>query len=186
MDLIITDEFFESVDEIRKIALSVDYTTHEEIFEQTGATGWVGRRSKKLSSFNDSFLDECEKKILLHLEEVFGVSGLKITSFFHICYEELKWTTQEFGLYKYHKDFLPAAGVVYLTPNAPKDMGTSVLDGDNNKIVNVDNIYNRLVTYPGDYIHAVTNVFGDTNENGRLTLSFFLHTEQDDLDYGNP
>lgn len=70
MDLIITDEFFESVDEIRKIALSVDYTTHEKIFEQTGATGWVGRRSKKQSSFNDSFLDQCEKKILLHLEEV--------------------------------------------------------------------------------------------------------------------
>ncbi len=38
----------------------------------------------------------------------------------------------------------------------------------------VDNKFNRLVAYPSSLIHAPTDLFGDTMETGRLTLSFFI------------
>ena len=59
-------------------------------------------------------------------------------------------------------------------PNPPKGTGTSILDGENNKIIQVENVYNRLVCYPGTSIHAPTNLFGDTMKDGRMTFTFFI------------
>ena len=38
----------------------------------------------------------------------------------------------------------------------------------------MENVYNRFVSYPGKYIHAVSNTFGDTKETARLTLNYFV------------
>lgn len=42
------------------------------------------------------------------------------------------------------------------------------------KIVDVGNVYNRLVMYPGDYFHKENKFFGNTLIDSRLTLVFFI------------
>ena len=34
--------------------------------------------------------------------------------------------------------------------------------------------HNRLIVYKGHYFHSISNVFGDTPENGRLVQLFFF------------
>jgi len=185
MKLLIHDDFFESVDELRKIALSVNYTTHEEMDKKTNSSGWKGCRSKKLISYEKVFLYMCEQKILKAVKEFFNDKKLYMNSYFHITFDSTKNSTPNFGFDKYHKDSCLYAGIIYLTPNSPLEAGTSILNGNENKIVDVKNVYNRLVCYPGDYIHAVSDTFGETRETGRMTLSFFI--DKNPLpDQGNP
>jgi len=43
-----------------------------------------------------------------------------------------------------------------------------------NKTVDVSNVYNRLVMYPVDEFHSENILFGETKEDARLTLGFFV------------
>ena len=91
------------------------------------------------------------------------------------------------------------AGVLYLTPNAPPDSGTSfyrhratgfyrfdeaqqpMLDregGDDSKWEETDRIankYNRLVLYDSKLFHRSTRYFGDDLQTGRLFQVFFFN-----------
>ena len=42
-------------------------------------------------------------------------------------------------------------------------------------MVNVKNVYNRLVAYRSDQIHAPSNLFGEVPEDGRMTFTFFIN-----------
>ena len=53
-------------------------------------------------------------------------------------------------------------------------MGTSILDGSKNQIVSVENVYNRLIAYPGNHIHGPSDLFGSDMKDGRITVTFFL------------
>lgn len=101
-----------------------------------------------------------------------------------------------------HYDTTVWAGVIYLTPDAPLESGTAIyrnkeskihsLDRDKpasdyageNKmsdwepIIQVSNIFNRLVIYRGEYYHrSMLPGFGDNQFNGRLFQTFFFNTE---------
>jgi len=69
-----------------------------------------------------------------------------------------------------------------LTPDAPLNAGTSILYAEENKFVNLENKYNRLVAYESHRIHALSDTFGTTKETGRLTFTFFLHHVDDLLE----
>jgi hypothetical protein len=91
------------------------------------------------------------------------------------------------------------AGVLYLTPNPPKNSGTSILrcnstilrdniememDGilskDLTKWDKVDsfgNVFNRLILYRSNQHHTCDNNFGTDMDNSRLTQLFFFITE---------
>jgi hypothetical protein len=106
----------------------------------------------------------------------------------------------------YHCDSQKYAGIVYLTPDAPINCGTSFLrhkkyklrtseifskndwydsslnynephlDKTSWEIVDsIGNIYNRLVIFDAQYIHAVTEYFGETINNSRLFQLFFFN-----------
>ena len=42
------------------------------------------------------------------------------------------------------------------------------------KYIVIENVYNRVLIYPSNYAHAENCFFGETKENARLTLVFFL------------
>ena len=92
--------------------------------------------------------------------------------YFHIALDKTRYTLLDFDNSKFHTDNSNFAGIVYLSPNPPSNSGTTIIiDNVDNK---VDNKFNRLVAYPSSLIHAPTDLFGDTMETGRLTLSFFI------------
>ena len=85
------------------------------------------------------------------------------------------------------------SGLVYLSKNAPKSSGTSIWVenstglctankgpffrkdvGNFTKILQVKNVYNRLVLFRENILHQAANGFGNTKENGRLTQTFFF------------
>jgi hypothetical protein len=171
MKLLIKDNFFDNVNELRNIALSSDYKCSENIMFDPG---WRGYRTEELELLENDLLNDCSQKILNSVSEFYKLDNYSITTHFHISYTRTKETLEDFENKKYHFDPVPYAGVVYLHPNPPKGTGTSILDGENNNIVSVENFYNRLVAYPGNFIHAPTNLFGDKIEEGRMTLTFFI------------
>jgi hypothetical protein len=99
----------------------------------------------------------------------------------------------------YHIDGQQWAGMVYLTPNAPHESGTSMyahretkvrhasdpgIDAafaggfyDKTKFEMVDsvgNVFNRLVIFNGKCIHSASQYFGQTLEDSRLFHMFFF------------
>lgn len=197
VNALIIDDYFENPDEIRELALS--YENYRLNNHNDGATaGWRGQRTFPIRKVKNQYCSCCNQeiksysasdeiviqqaqKILEVCDKHFNITNeysdeMVISSFFHITTEDTLQSYPDFWQDRFHKDPLgPIAGVVYLTPNAPPESGTSILDGENNQFVNLENKYNRLVAYDGSRIHAPSNVFGNSKETGRLTLTFFIH-----------
>lgn len=100
----------------------------------------------------------------------------------------------------YHCDLQKWAGMIYLTPNAPYEAGTSFFAHKKNRIRHnsqegimdcfnqrtfedptpyepvdvVGNVFNRLVIFDGGLIHSASCYFGDNKENCRLWQMFFF------------
>lgn len=94
------------------------------------------------------------------------------------------------------------AGVLYLTPNAPLDTGTTLykfkdgtrfaLESSNSaeydaegrnpdawsQIDQIGNVFNRLVLFNAQHWHGGAGYFGDSLENSRLFQLFFFSTER--------
>jgi len=64
------------------------------------------------------------------------------------------------------------AGVIYLNPVAPENSGTTIIV--NGQPVYVENVFNRLVMYSSELLHRPESCFGDSIDNSRLTLTFFI------------
>jgi hypothetical protein len=180
LQLLIKDHFLEDPDYVREFALSIDNWRHHSVFG--GDVGWRGYRSVPLLYYKNPILDNISKNIMSELNSFFGINQkYSITTFFHITDLKTKLECIDSLPYKYHRDEnMLFAGIIYLNPVIPSiNCGTSVLDAWNDKIVDVKNVYNRLVAYEADMIHAMTDVFGDNLENSRLTLTFFVHTSDE-------
>lgn len=102
----------------------------------------------------------------------------------------------------YHSDSQSYAGVLFLTPDAPREAGISFFEGrlgglrrrstdaqkmaltfgggaefDRSRWIEVDrvaNLYNRLVLFDAHLAHGASAYFGDCIENGRLFQNFFF------------
>lgn len=99
----------------------------------------------------------------------------------------------------YHTDLQQWAGMVYLTPDAPYQAGTSMFahketktrhtsdpgiesafdggfyDGTKFELVDsIGNVFNRLVIFNGKCIHSASQYFGRTLEDSRLFHMFFF------------
>ena len=206
LNTLVIDNYFENPDEIRELALS--YENYRVNNYNDGATnGWRGQRTLPIRKIRNQQCPCCNQDIksysksdeivIQHAQKIFDVCDnhfnilgnssdeMVISSFFHITTEETRYSYPDFWQDRFHADVLgPIAGVVYLTPNPPPKSGTSILDGENNQFVNLENKYNRLIAYDGSRIHGLSNVFGDSKETGRLTLTFFIHNI-DDTHYFN-
>ena len=166
-DILIGDNFFSHPELIRELALSYNDYRHSEDPEYE--CGWKGWRTPAPKAINEGIWDVMKRAYLIKEKDYI------CTPYFHISYEDTKLTC-DFPNHKWHIDQSDYAGVVYLHPEPPKKTGTCLLDGTNNEIVTVDNVFNRVLAYPSHYYHAPEDLFGDSKdkESGRMTLTFFI------------
>lgn len=183
----VVDNFYKDPDSVRKFALQQEYV------EGGFGRGFIGRRTE--TQFLFPGLKERFEEIM----------GMKIT----------KW--EEHGMngrfqnchsgepLVYHCDSQQWGGMLYLTPDAPYQCGTTLyahkqsrartyyddgwdlawkdipgdphLDGTSFEPVDVlGNVYNRLVIFDASCIHSASEYFGTVMENSRLWQMFFFDT----------
>jgi hypothetical protein len=153
MNHILIDNFLENPDLIRSIALSKQYV------KASKETGWKGYRIV----MDDTKLIDYIKNKLIEIDNKF--KNIILETYFHYSLDDT--------YKKLHKDETQWAGVIYLTPNPPKNCGTTLHD-DTGVLENIiDNVYNRFILYNGSTIHGIQDTFGDDINNGRLTLTIF-------------
>ena len=179
----IIDNFYNDPDSIREFALKQDY-------HQGGiGRGYIGRRTFQQFLF-PGLKEEFEK-----------IMGRKIVKWEeHGMNGRFQYNSEGAPLV-YHCDDQQWAGMLYLTPDAPPDTGTSTYalkgtdirhkshpdimkcfrPGSQNldrtlfeAVDNIGNVYNRLVIFNAGYLHAASGYFGFTPENSRLWQMFFF------------
>jgi hypothetical protein len=176
--IFVVDNFYEDPHSVRDFALKQEFIDDIRYYK--------GRRT------NTQFFVPGTKKIF---EEIVGQKIIKweehgMCGVFQSCNAE--------DAIVYHTDYQNWAGMVYLTPDAPFECGTSLyahketkkrhqdegitecFDGgfyDKTKFELVDtvgNVFNRLVIFNGKCIHAASQYFGQTIEDSRLFHMFFF------------
>lgn len=90
-----------------------------------------------------------------------------------------------------HTDHQRFAGVLFLTPDAPVQCGTSLyrprgehwdhMDATKVEVVDqIGNLFNRLVIFDAQSIHSASQYFGCDKHSGRLFQMFFFDTNDED------
>lgn len=170
----IIDNYFVEIEKIRNYALSNNFNKNPDKYH-----GWRGFRTSLLDSQLNSINELINQKILNDVCNFYQLDKDKylILSYFHYSLESTKIECVfNFESYKWHVDPYKYAGVVYLTPNAPKNCGTTLIknSSDIGSSFVVENIYNRIFFYPSNLLHAPTNLFGNDINDSRMTISFFI------------
>lgn len=198
MPLTIVDDFYDDPDEVRNLALSVDYTKVRG--------NYPGYRSDFISNIDEKFYVKFVNK-LLGMFWNSKVENLECEIETHFQYIPGSYGSSGWCHYDGNNTF---AGVVYLTPDIPKFLGTAICkqihkwpEDDKNyeirndfyagkpvdyskylearnfnnslfeTVLNVDNIYNRMLMYDGGVAHKENGFYGTDLKDSRLTQVFF-------------
>ena len=192
-NVIVIDNFYKNVDEIREYALEQTYKSPEN----HGAVGYRCESGKKIMDGTKEMFEKLMGGTIPNGSQ-HGEWGYSTNGCFQWCNARVPIV--------YHCDSQKYAGIIYLTPNAPPNCGTSFFRHKNYKIRNssifsksdwyksdlnhkephldktqweivdsVGNVYNRLVIFDAQYIHAVTEYFGEDINNSRLFQLFFFN-----------
>jgi hypothetical protein len=176
---VVVDNFYKNPDQVRSFALKQNFSFHPDYHK--------GKRTDTVYRFNG--LKENFESILgfkIKNWENYGVNGC-----FQYCIAGDQLV--------YHYDNQEYAGVLFLTPDAPPNTGTSFYRSKYTKKIKVEqndipiifkngfldstefdvvdvvgNVYNRLVLFDAQMIHAASTYFGNSIENGRLFQLFFF------------
>jgi len=178
---IVVDNFYTEPDKIRDFALKQGF--YPDLKRHKGKRSSVFR----FDGLKERFEALIGRKISTW--DKYGTNGC-----FQYCIAE--------DLAVYHKDSQQYAGVLFLTPDAPIQSGTQFFRSRHTKkmkvstedhsivfqngfydstqfesVDTVGNVYNRLVLFDAQLIHAAPVYFGNTKENGRLFQLFFFDLE---------
>lgn len=197
---ICVDNFFNDVDAVRKLALSLEYLDNDPKYP--------GVRTKELGDIQPAFFQQFTAKLFSIFMDVNDIHNLKLSARF----QKIPKLHQDNYLNRgwIHDDgYTIMAGVVYLNPNPNIECGTSLfqlkegeefdsslindvktnlyklnkVDKENAKNIyeyhndkfietaKFGNVYNRLVAYDASIYHKANSFV--MNED-RLTLVFFL------------
>jgi len=154
MDILIKDNVFDNVDEIRQQGLD---RTDYEYRDQPCAPGWKGYRSW----FNEDEGDIICQQIINIVGDVYDIRSCPFRRFaYHVtdipsCIEKQPL----FHDFKWHNDGnIPGtyAGIVYLHPNPPPNSGSSVLDSEKNEIIDGSLIKkgDKIIGLPSSGLHS--------------------------------
>lgn len=192
--VIIVDNFFKNPHTIRKIALEQDY------FKDAAGT-YSGKRTRDLCSI----LPELSKKTAANILEYYGESEINYSyqSYFHFTEEkfgDIGWVHQDYETYScviyLNPDLRSLNSGTSLFVESPafnphnfkgKELRESFINEQDNlndkithnsnfiKTVTVGGVFNRLVAYPGMFLHAGEGYFGSSKEDSRLTMLYFFN-----------
>ena len=180
-DFIVIDNAFSDPDTIRAGLLSMEYYSNEEqslpgvrcAVDNNKPLGfWRGFRT-------DDLARQYPNKTKHIVEPLFTkiFSGYNISTDFliygHIAPAFLNKILPDKS--KWHTDSIEAsfAGVVYLNKHPVKNSGTSLKL--NNKVIEIENVYNRLVFYNARVLHSPGVCFGESHTDSRLTMTIFTN-----------
>ncbi len=192
-NLIVIDNFYDDPDKIRKYALSLNYQSPVN----HGAVGYRCEYGRKIEDGTKQLFEK-----LLHTTIPNGNNHGEWNYSTNGCFQ---WCNAAVPIV-YHCDSQKYAAIIYLTPDAPPNCGTSFFRHKKYKIRNseifsksdwyqsdlnfkephldktqweavdnIGNVYNRLVIFDAQYIHAVTEYFGENINNSRLFQLFFFN-----------
>ena len=192
-NIIVIDDFYKDPDQIRDYALSLTYQQPEN----HGAVGYRCEYGRKIEDGTKQLFEK-----LLHRTIPNGNNHGEWNYSTNGCFQ---WCNAEVPIV-YHCDSQKYAAIIYLTPDAPPNCGTSFFRHKKYKIRNseifsksdwyqsdlnykephldktqweavdnIGNVYNRLVIFDAQYIHAVTEYFGEDINNSRLFQLFFFN-----------
>lgn len=167
--ILVKDDIFQDPDKIRQKSLSSHYK--EPCFERDW---WRGYRCNIKNFSNLEEFDNISNAV----SDFYRLKNFSMDFSFHYSLENTKNTCfPSFDEYKYHTDhiYCKYAGVVYLQKNIPKKSGTIIINHLTDEVVEVENIYNRLVCYPSNFTHAPVDLFGKNIDDGRMTITFFIY-----------
>lgn len=180
----IVDNFLKDPDAMREFALAQEYQDNND-----GEQGYIGRRT------HQQFLFPGMK------EEFERIMGRAITRWQDHGMNGRFQYAQAGEPLVYHCDHQRWAGMLYLTPNAPYQCGTTTYakkgtdvrhlsDPDIYSCFHPDsrnfdrtifepvdvfgNVYNRLVIFNAGYLHSASEYFGFNQHNSRLWQMFFF------------
>jgi hypothetical protein len=196
----IVDGFFDDPYRVREFGLQ----SAQSIQSDHNGLAYRGERSECLSVIHPGLFDHINKRIL--------------SSFYNLNKENISWnseikfqlTDESFGDGWVHTDHYEPSlltGIIYLTPNAPLECGTSLYRAKNivahplhndlkkkanvdlelrqsdyyskcreennqqfEKILTVNNLFNRMVIFDSSCFHCADRFFGNTRDTSRLTL----------------
>jgi hypothetical protein len=185
LSIIVVDDFLDDPDTVRSLAL-------KQKFVKMHSAGVRTERSfLDLAPYRERF-EEILQKRLTNWDDN-AANGR-----FQCCFAS--------DAIPYHTDSQSAAGVLFLTPDAPIEAGLSFLRGrlsglrgrsrdprlmeltfgdgaefDRSRWEEVDrvgNLYNRLVLFDAQLAHGASSYFGDDIANGRLFQNFFFNYDE--------
>jgi hypothetical protein len=185
LSIIIVDGFLDDPDAVRNIALKQNFVKMHSAGVRTE------RNFLHLAPYREQFEQLLQKRLTNWDDN--AANGR-----FQCCFAS--------DAIPYHSDSQSAAGVLFLTPDAPIEAGLSFFRGrlsglrgrsrdlglmeltfgggaefDRSRWEEVDrvgNLYNRLVLFNAQLAHGASAYFGDNIENGRLFQNFFFNYEE--------
>jgi len=188
--ILVIDNFYNNPDAVRDYAMTREYV-------ERGYHGAVGHRTLKPKHFNgvkEKFESLLGKKMAEGNE--LGGWDYQTNGVFQHCMAEDPFVI--------HADDQKWAAMVYLTPDAPVECGTTLYrhkvtgqdkveqssdweifegnfyDPTPFEVVDViGNKYNRMVLFHAKHIHAASQYFGNSIENDRLFQLYFFNTEEE-------
>jgi len=71
---------------------------------------------------------------------------------------------------------LEYAGIIYLNDKVDTTYGTKILWND--EVLEIENIFNRLVIYPTTTFHTLNGTFGNNRYDSRMVITIFFNVVQ--------
>ena len=179
---LVSDNFYSDPYAVRNFALSKSFIEHKNYHK--------GKRTEEVYLF-DGLQQEFERLMGRTIKNFnkYGTNGC-----FQYCIAGDQLV--------YHCDTQDYAGVLFLSPDAPPQTGTTLYRSKHTKEMTVNtsehpivfkngfldptefevvdvvgNVFNRLVLFNSRLIHAASSYFGNNVENGRLFQLFFFDLE---------
>ena len=164
------EHFFSDIDlilpEIKKIKL-YNQEEHNLITKQNST--WPGYRSMPLIKTNPILWQYVNE--LLFNKKIIAKGGWKIFSCIHL---RLKKNKIEDWIHKDEADGqYDSTCLIYLS-DTNLESGTRLYDDNKNLINDIKFVKNRAIIFSGNYNHMGYGHYGDSIDNGRLTLNIFL------------